>query len=252
MYDEPCVPEIDINELAKFIEKKTRIDVEIRDNFLKHFEMKRGIAQQIASCRILYPYAPFERYNPNIEEIMSEEQSTIKDFTHSGIILYDGFELQKILNDMIPSSELLSDKFHLIFTTKLTCTFDCDDYRYHGRAIICSNPAIISTTGIIEAPAKPREYYFKLYAKVSQGCNLDVIKDEFKGRFLEYHDKNLSLVVRGYALQAIFYYLTGQAFCQSKDCMLFNAHWQEDLLHSQINVRDLCEQHTKTLESIVL
>ena len=27
-------------------------------------------------------------------------------------------------------------------------------------AVICSNPAIISTAGMIEAPARPKEYYF--------------------------------------------------------------------------------------------
>ncbi|MGI0069556.1 MAG: DUF6775 family putative metallopeptidase, partial [Nitrosopumilaceae archaeon] len=116
---------------------------------------------------------------------------------------------------------------------------------------ICSNPSIISTTGIIEAPAKPREYYLKLYEKFPQGLNLDSIKDEFKGKFLEYHDKNLDLIVRGYAMQAIFYYRTGHAFCESKDCMLYNAHWQEELLHSQIKIGTLCDQHKKILESIV-
>lgn len=249
MYDEPSVPEIKINELAKFINKKTKIDVEVRDDFLRHFGMTREIAYQIASCKVLNPYAPFERHKPTIEEVISEEQLTDNDSTHDNIILYDGFEFQSILNSMIPESELSSNEFHLVFSTKLTCTFDYSDYRYHGRAVICSNPAIISTTGIIEAPAKPREYYYKLYEKISQGLNLDMSKDEFRGRFLEYHDKNLDLVTRGYALQSLFYYLTGRAFCESKECMLYNAHWQEDLLHSQIEVGDLCNQHQKILES---
>jgi hypothetical protein len=245
------VPEIEINELAKFIKKKTRVEVELRDSFFNHFHMGREIAHQIASCKVLNLYAPFKRHEPSMDEIIFEEQSSNKDFMHNNIILYDGFELQKIIKEMIPESELSSNKFHLMFTTRLTCTFDYDDYRYHGRAVICSNPAIISTTGIIEAPAKPHEYYYKLYEKISQGLNLDVIKDEFKGRFLEYHDKNLSLVTRGYVLQAIFYYLTGQAFCESRDCMLFNAHWQEDLLYSQIKVGELCDQHQKILASLV-
>lgn len=250
MYDEPSVPEIKINELAKFIKEKTRVEVEIRDNFLNYFNMKGEIAHQIASCKVLNPYAPFERHKPTIGEITSDEQSIGTYSTHDNIILYDGFELQNILNGMMPESELVSNKFHLVFTTKLTCTFDYDDYRYHGRAIICSNPAIISTTGIIEAPAKPREYYIRLYEKISQGLNLEIIKDEFKGRFLEYHDRNLGIVVRGYALQAIFYYLTGQAFCESKDCVLFNAHWQEDLLHSQMEAGALCDQHKNILDHL--
>lgn len=250
LYDEPNVPEIRITELAEFLNKKIGIDVEVRDSFLNHFNVKQKIASQIASCKVLNLYAPFERHRPTIDEVTFEEQSS-DESAHDNIVLYDGFELQNVLNSVIPESELLVDVFHLIFTTRLTCTFDYTDYRYHGRAVICSNPSIISTTGIIEAPAKPREYYLRVYEKFPQGLNLNSIKDEFRGKFLEHHDKNLGLVVRGYAMQAIFYYLTGQTFCESKDCMLYNAHWQEELLHSQIKIGTLCDQHKKILESIV-
>jgi hypothetical protein len=249
LYDEPNVPEIRITELAEFLNKKIKANVEVRGDFLNHFKVIQKTALQIASCKVLNPYIPFESHKPSLEEVTFEEQFSDKT-THDNIVLYDGFELQNVLKDVIPESEL-DDTLHLIFTTRLTCTFDCDDHRYHGRAVICSNPSIISTTGLIEAPAKPREYYLKLHEKYSQGLNLDSIKDEFKGRFLEYHDKNLALVVRGYAMQAIFYRLTGQAFCESKDCMLYNAHWQEDLLHSQIESGVLCDQHKKILESTI-
>jgi hypothetical protein len=85
---------------------------------------------------------------------------------------------------------------------------------------------------------------------MSQGLNLDSLKEQFKGKFLEYHDKNLAKVVRGYALQAIFYYLTSEPFCDSKDCILNNAHWQEDLLHAQLELGKLCNTHQKILESV--
>lgn len=182
LYDEPRVPEIKIEELAEFINKKTGIEVEIRSNFLNYFSMKKETSYQIASCKILNPYVPFEKHKPSVNEVTFEEQYS-NGLTHDTITLYDGFELQNIFNSIMPESELGDNKFHLAFTTRLTCTFDYDDHRYHGRAIICSNPAIISATGIIEAPAKPHEYYLRLYEKISQGLNLDVIKDEFKGGF---------------------------------------------------------------------
>ncbi|MDE1842672.1 MAG: hypothetical protein KGH95_03375, partial [Thaumarchaeota archaeon] len=160
------------------------------------------------------------------------------------------FEIQNILLDYIPKEELGRDIFHLIITTKLGCTYDYGDYRYHGRAVICSNPAIISTTGIIEAPAKPREYYMFLQQKMALGLNLDALKEQFKGRFLEYHDKRLDTIIRGYALQAIFYYITLDPFCQSKECILYNAHWQEDLIHTQTKSGKLCDLHKKILDEI--
>lgn len=250
LYDESRVPEIRINELAQFIFKKTGIKVEVRNDLLNYFNnMKREMAYQIASCRVINPHASFERHKPTSSEVKFEEQLINHSSLDHNITLYDGFELQNVFKDVISESELSADKFHLIFTTKLTCTFDNDDYRYHGRAVICSNPSIISTTGMIEAPAKPREYYLRLHEKLALGLNLDAIKSEFSGRFLEYHDKKLDLVARGYALQAIFYYLTSQAFCESRNCMLYNAHWQEDVLHSQIEVGVLCDHHQKILQS---
>lgn len=249
LYDEPSVPEIKINDLAKFLSQTLHLQVEIRRGFFEHFKLDRDTAHRLASSRIYNTYSPFEKHNPTEEEIDFEIRSGYSQDSNN-IILYDGFEIQKILSDSIPEEESRSDIFHLIITTRLGCTYDYDDYRYHGRAVICSNPSIISTTGIIEAPAKPREYYLYIQQKISQGLNLDALKEQFKGRFLEYHDKNLDTIIKGYALQVIFYYITLEPFCNTKECVLHNAHWQEDLIYTQIRCGKLCGHHQKILESI--
>lgn len=250
LYDEPSVPEIKINNLAKFLEETLGIPVQVRKNFFLHFKSDRNIARKLASTRVFDPHSPFEAHTPTEEEINHEEKSFGDNFDAGNIILYDGFEIQSIVKNIIPEDESFQDTFHLVFTTRLGCTYDYEDYRYHGRAVICSNPAIISTTGIIEAPAKPRAYYIIMQHSMSQGLNIDSLKDQFKGKFLEYHDDNLDKVVQGYALQAIFYHLTAEPFCDSRDCILHNAHWQEDLIHAQINLGKLCERHQRILESI--
>ncbi|MDX1533610.1 MAG: DUF6775 family putative metallopeptidase, partial [Nitrosopumilaceae archaeon] len=70
------------------------------------------------------------------------------------------------------------------------------------------------------------------------------------GRYLEYHDKRLSNIVEGYLLQAIFYYITGEAFCESRDCRLNNAHWQSDLLYSQLEYGKLCDKHQRIFDDL--
>ena len=131
----------------------------------------------------------------------------------------------------------------------MTCTYDQNDFRYHGRALIGSNPSIISTTGIIEAPAKPREYYFDLISKFAEGLNINSVKRKYQGTYLEIHDERLSTITEGYLLQALFYYITGEPFCESRDCRLFNAHWQNDLIHSQLQVGKLCNKHQHILNN---
>jgi len=248
LYDEPSVPELKISALAKFIKYTFGIIVETRKNIFSKASVQH--AKQITSCRIFNTRKPFEFYNPTKEEIAFEMGTFSDSNRNENIVMYDGFEFQKIVNSLVSKQESNLDQFHIVFTNKLTCTYDYNDYRFHGRAIICSNPTIISTTGIIEAPAKPREYYLELISKMTQGLNVDSVKKKYQGTYLEYHDKRLSSIVEGYVMQGIFYYLTGEPFCDSLECRLNNPHWQKDLLYSQIEVGKLCAKHKKILDNL--
>jgi hypothetical protein len=248
LYDEPAVPEIQLNDLVKFLQETFSVIVETRENILKF--SSEDTALKIAECKIFNLRKDFEKHVPTQEEI-SFEESNVQDTSNTeNIIMYDGFRLEKVLASLISETEDAEDVFHVFFTNKLTCTYDYNDYRYHGRALIGSNPSIISTTGIIEAPAKPREYYYDLMTNFTQGVNVETIKKKYKGSYLEYHDSRLSKIVEGYLLQAIFYYETGDSFCENSECRLFNAHWQKDLLHSQLEVKELCQNHQKILKNL--
>lgn len=246
LYDESSVPEIQIDSQADFLEKQFKVKTEIRKNILQYSD--QSTAKKISTCRIFDPKKPFYTHNPTNEEILFEQENVVDTSNTENIIMYDGIELQNVFQELIPSSEITLSNLHIIFTNKLTCTFDNSDYRYHGRAVIGSNPSIISTTGILEAPAKPREYYLDLIAHYRYGLNIDSIKEKFRGQYLEYQDTRFHKVVEGYVLQAVFYNMTGDAFCDSPDCRLFNAHWQKDLIHSQIKVCKLCKKHQEIIK----
>jgi hypothetical protein len=70
------------------------------------------------------------------------------------------------------------------------------------------------------------------------------LKKKFAGRFIDYDDEDkITAASINYALQAMFFFITsGEPFCNNKDCRLFNAHWQEDLIHT-IKKRTLCSYH---------
>ena len=248
VYDEPAVPELKIDDLCKFVQNTFSVSVEKRKNIFSL--ANEQIANKLASCRIFNTKKPFEIHSPTKEENEFELASFYDSKKTENIVMYDGFEFQRIVSELVSDYEATLDKLHIVFTNKLTCTYDDSDYRYHGRAVICSNPAIISTTGIIEAPAKPRGYYLELISNVVQGVNVETMKKKYQGTYLEYNDKRFSTISEGYLLQAIFYYLTGEAFCDSRECRLNNAHWQSDLLYSQLEVGRLCEKHQKALEQL--
>ena len=247
LYDEPTVPEIKIQELSNFLEKTFSVKVETRQSILSFFKNDSGY--KIASCKVINLKKPFKKHNPTQNEISIEENNFLRNSKTNNIVTYDGFELLQCYTDLIPIQDRKTDVFHIIFTNKLTCTFDFNDYRYHGRAIIGANPTIISTTGIIEAPAKPREYYLDLMMNYNKGINTQQIKNKYNGVFLKYNDSRLSKIIEGYLMQAVFYFISGDPFCKNKKCRLFNSHWQKDLLFSQIKSGKLCSEHQEILNN---
>ena len=246
LYNEPSVLEIDIKKLKKFIENIFQIKIEIRNNIFENINEKT--CENIASSRVFNLKKTFQKHIPSIEEISIELEN--KDMSNKEeMILYDGIELSNIITELIPNEEENEDILNIIFTNKLTCTFDENDFRYHARALVGSNPIIISTTGTIEAPAKPKQYYLDLMTNFSKE-EIGEIKKKYKGQFLEYGDSRMPDIIEGYVLQAIFYYETGDAFCDNNQCRLFNSHWQKDLFISQVDNKKMCKKHEEILIKI--
>lgn len=246
IYDEPAVPEIQIKQIEKFLKQTFHVDVETRSNFFKNAD--REVFKKIATTRVFELKKPFSSHFPTESEIQMEQKNTDNSQSEERV-LYDGFEFQKIVSGFIATNENSQDTLHIILTNKLTCTFDDNDFRYHARALIGANPTIISIAGIIEAPAKPKQYYIDLMTNVTKE-QIDKIKEKYKGKFIEYHDPRLSEIVEGYLLQSIMYYETEEAFCESKECRMYNAHWQKDLIYSQLENKKLCNKHEELLKRI--
>jgi hypothetical protein len=233
IYQTASAPALDVRIVAEEIYKiLPSCKIDIRPPF--KYEEKMIEHTKIADIK-----QPFEK-QPNHKQ---DSKIMMMTTTTTTIPLYDGFVMQKKLAEIIPYVEISLAHIHIIFTNLLTCTFSEDDWRYHGRAVICGTPSIVSTTGIVEALAKPREFYL---AQLLGGMAEDngMLKKKFVGRFIDYHEEDkITAASINYALQAIFFFITsGEPFCNNKDCRLFNAHWQEDLIHT-IEKKILCSHH---------
>ena len=116
--------------------------------------------------------------------------------------------MQRLFETMINENESNIDHVHIVFEDRLICTFSEEDWRYHARTIVGGSPSIISTTGIVEAPAKPKEWYIKqmqltTYDKDSDGDENEAIPSSEKEKYLDYGDSRINFAAVGYALQAL-------------------------------------------------
>jgi len=150
----------------------------------------------------------------------------------------------KAFSGFIPESEQDARSCHIVLTDRLIGTRDENDLRYHARGSVCGYPSVISIPGIVEAPAKPKEFYLKQQL----GADRYMLKHELKDQFIDHEDERIMEIVKGYVLQVLFYTMTGYPFCEKKACRLFNAHRQKELIHAQIESGILCEHHKLMLE----
>jgi len=199
------------------------------------------------------------------EDVKSVNFKKLKDFIHSafGKIKVDIIKKKKIVQtdgllfDFIGTQRLFNDKqlknsFPIVLTNKIFATLD-ENRRPHIRASIYSIPSVISLEGIIQGPAKPKEFYINKQRYVSLGVwdlKEHQLKKKFKDQFIDYQDKRLTEVLKGYIAQALFFYIVGNPFCDKKSCRLFNAHWQKDLIYSQITKGTFCKDHQNVLKKI--
>ena len=148
--------------------------------------------------------------------------------------LYDGFWVQRIFSKFFLKKhpgELAKTGFHAVVTGRLLGTYG--SRRYHARAIISGFPSFISTSGVVEGPARPREYYF-LKAEFSRlGKDLAELDEMFRGKFIDYEDERITKIASAYVLQPLLHNFSGKEFCQNGGCALFNSHWQREVLDIQ-------------------
>lgn len=158
--------------------------------------------------------------------------------------------------DVIGTQKKIKDTqgaYAIIVTKRLFSTGDGIGTQMHLRSAVFSYPSVISLSGIVEAPAKPREYYLAKQSLSGSGIwELEEarLKQKLKGRFIDHNDKRLLEVVKGLTAQAMFFYLSGEPFCKSKSCRLYNAHWQEDLIYSQLKYGKFCLRHNRLLSKM--
>ncbi len=225
------IDRLETQEIASYIHSTIKKPVVMKEDFF-HEHRNDKIFESIASTRVADLNSRKDK-DPLPMEIEIEK----KILKGKGIygILYDGWKLSKNMFELLSEEE---QKDHIIvITDRLIGTLERGESRYHVRTVINSLPSIISIPGIVEGPAKPKEFYLET-------------EKRFDFKPMEHEDIRMTKAVKSYALQTIFWRLTGDPFCDKIGCPLFNSHWQEEVIKNQIE-GELCEEHKAELKRSV-
>lgn len=260
IHEEPRSQALDAGEIARHVAVMLPgVAVEARGPLLEngidsltgldHDRRLQELAEAMAAARVRDPVFPDQTTGKRgLPGEIDYERRRLENRTSAVFgILYDGYDVARLCGELIDPGERELGRVHVIFTNQLIGTWDPADKRYHARTVLCGSPAIVSTTGLVEAPAKERGYYLARRSSEMLGLSEEEKMDlarSFAGDNLAHDDPRLTEVAKGYVMQAVAYMLTGWPFCDDPGCRLFNAHWQKEMLTAQLRGGyEYCKAH---------
>ena len=252
----------DLSEIADWLRERVGgpdgSEIEVRDRFLDTHRTgdddadgtdTENLAEQFAEARVLSPY---ERETGNtMLGIVRYEERALDHPEREGGVLYDGVAVQRALNAAIPEDERGHDHLHVALLDRAIGTWGDHDGRWHKRVNVLGQPALVSVPGLYEAPAKPEQYYKEKqkHALLSGDAPpREVLENEVEGEFLVEDDPRTTEALKGYVLQAVHFWRTGEGFCEEETCRLSNPHRQPGVVEAQLREPEFCDEHAESYE----
>ncbi|UCE20273.1 MAG: hypothetical protein JSV84_08030 [Gemmatimonadota bacterium] len=260
LYDAPSAGTLHTSELIDYVgQRMGGIPVTLRGEFFGHQlsgedDEMNEVAERLARCKVRSLEKPEVVFKPLPAEVDYERKFLRRPESKPFGILYDGVTFLRILWEWIPDEERNHDHLHIVLSNQLLGTYDANDRRYHARVAIFGMPCVISTTGVIEGPARPKAFYLlkQQFAAIGRSSDTYQLQEQFRGEFVEHNDERMTEILKGYIMQAVFYHMTGDPFCDDPNCRLYNAHWQKEMIHAQLeSPYEFCRNHTNVLQQFM-
>ena len=262
MYDEGSCEALRVEELAEEVQRVSGLVVEVRGEFVRHWADARGkLAEALVRARIADPMSRFQSDREALPAEVAAERRALETPGRTSVgILYDGTVVQWLMAEVMEhgvAAEVARTgaECHIAITGRLLGTWVPEDRRWHAHTVLLGEPNLISTSGLVQAPARPREYYQAQALATTRLAPREVVEAELRRRMADRMllpgDPRLTPAAAGCALQAIACHLTGEAFCEVPTCRLFNARRQEELIRSQCSEEaGLCPRHEAFFRSL--
>lgn len=233
----------DADAITDWLAERIDAAVDVRDRFLGTFG-DESLAEAFAAARIRSP-GDRETGNTMLGTVRYEERA-IEDPERAGGVLYDGIALRRAFNEALPDEERTLAHVHVVLLDRAIATWGDHDARWHKRVTVPGQPGIVSVPGLYEAPAKPEAYYREKERRALLSGDApprEVLENEVEGEFLVADDPRTTDALKGYALAAVHFLETSEAFCPEEGCRLFDAHYQEDVVEAQLREPEFCPDH---------
>ncbi|GAB3026824.1 DUF7001 family protein [Natronobiforma cellulositropha] len=235
----------DVDAVADWLRDRLATPVSIRERFLERHRSD-DLAEHFARARVRSPYDR-ETGNTMLGTIRYEERA-LEQPECTGGVLYDGSQVARALNVVLPADERSLETAHVVFLDRALATWGDHDGRWHKRVSVLGHPTLLSVPGLYEAPAKPEAYYKAQQSQALLSGDApprEVLESTVDGEFLVEDDPRTTEALCGYALQAVHYLETGEAFCDDERCRLSNAHYHETLIQAQLREPEFCPRHAR-------
>jgi hypothetical protein len=253
LYDEPNAAGLDIDQIGGLLASEFRwAEVLARSDFITHH---------------LRRFSTPERRT--LEKELLRQLETARDLDRSRLcradgtfypgddeeeLIFDSAYLQSVFRLLVPEEESSAEHLHIVFTEHLLATRHEEEGDIRLHIVALGEPSLISTSGLVEALPRPKEYNFRRAQIAMFGLGPEALEDlaeDFADVTFGYGDPRINEVCKGYALMACFYRAFGEAFCENPQCRLFAARTQEQLIAVQCGTHaGLCAYHRQLLESL--
>ena len=254
VYDDPDTEGLNTDALARFLaDALPQAEVRVRNDYLTH-QLRRyaeeGGEELIAQLTGQFTRAQVDNLvHPADRGLLPPEAPADLGLGE----IYRGQALQAILALMMLADEDSLDQLHIVLTSMVFGDWDEHTRDFRVRVGCLGQPSLISTTGLIEGPARPRDFEVLRTQMAVMGLDEDIadLAEAFEPRALGYGDRRITTCLQGYALMAIMYRAYGEGPCEDPTCRLHDAATQEELIECQCSEdAGLCERHSAMLVAL--
>ncbi len=202
-------------------------------------DMTHTVARKLAKARVHDPDERASESEPLKGEVEYEIRRVATPDHSTWGVLYDGSMYMEAIAPLVGQTG--PDRVVIVVTRQMVGSFEPLQMRYHARVAVYGFPSIVSVPGIVSAPARSRGFH------LAQRFGADNDDDD---PHIGHNDPRMTEVLPGMLLQALFFHMTGNPFCDVENCRLYNAHTQIKLIRSQLFPDvGLCAGHKQLLES---